>query len=605
MAYYRISAGDSSYNNATITSGDSVTVMEDGSVNGVTVASGGNLTVRGYAANVNLTGGTLALNSGGSATNVNVTSGIIYTHVQSNTYLTGTNASGSFSISGGVAKNLIVAHLYQTVHSGCSSINTIVSAGCSQIVSAHAVASGTILKGATNTNTLQEVYGLAVGGKVYDDATQILYGTSDGAQAIASDVTLINGMQSVYAGARAYNTRISGGWQDVSGIASGAIVYSGGYQIIDAGGQASNTTVKSGGYHVLWSGGAKSVEAIVEKDGGIYASANTSVSSVTLKAGGYMWIAGGNTLGGTNSFTAASVSGGTASNFVQLAKNASITAGANTKMDNLYLDASNAKLSFNGTGSKLNALKLNSTTVSYNISNLKAKGSTYMLSLTTKNSQNAGKFTVTVARAQEIGVYELSQNIAQNKNLAYSINLNSKKLGEAKLNSTALTKYGLTYSVKLSGQKVNLTIAIKAGKMLKGATKAATLNGTDNSDVFANGKANDTFKGTNGRDVAVYNKDAWGKDTIAKTSGTMTILFNGLKASDIKTSPKNGTMTITRKSDSKQKITVLGWNDATHNIVYASGMNAFNRYLKSAKPTTAQITTARNEAFKKAGLAQA
>ena len=163
----------------------------------------------------------------------------------------------------------------------------------------------------------------------------------------------------------------------------------------------------------------------------------------------------------------------------------------------------------------------------------------------------------------------------------------------------------MIYSVKTSGTQTNLTLAIKAGKMLKGTTGKDKLTGRAHSDIFYGSKGNDTITGKNGRDVAVYNKTAWGKDTIAKTSGTMTLLFKDLKASDIKKSLSGSTMTITKKSDSKQKITVKGWSNDTHNIVFGSGMKAFDKFITVTSPTTAQTTAARNEAFKKAGLASA
>ncbi|MBQ9405380.1 MAG: hypothetical protein IJU37_01415 [Desulfovibrio sp.] len=123
--------------------------------------------------------------------------------------------------------------------------------------------------------------------------------------------------------------------------------------------------------------------------------------------------------------------------------------------------------------------------------------------------------------------------------------------------------------------------------------------------MFYGGKGNDTITGGGGRDVAVYDKTAWGQDTIAKTSGTMTLLFQGLKASDIVKKINGTTMTITKKRDASQKITVKGWSDTSHTLVFTSGMTAFNTFVKAASPTATQATNARNEAFKKALLASA
>ena len=189
----------------------------------------------------------------------------------------------------------------------------------------------------------------------------------------------------------------------------------------------------------------------------------------------------------------------------------------------------------------------------------------------------------------------------------------NSNLGVVKLNSSSLTLNGMTYSLKSSGALIKLSVKIKAGEVLKGTAKSETLNGTKHSDIFYGGKGNDTINCDKGRDVVVYDKNKWGKDTITKSrtqaderiaiNGSVTLIFNGLTADDIKTKLKSGTMTITRKSDANQSITIKHWDSNIHNIVYADGMTNWNKYLKAAKPT---VTAAvRNEVFKKAGLAQA
>ncbi|MBQ7606859.1 MAG: AIDA repeat-containing protein [Desulfovibrionaceae bacterium] len=222
-----------------------------------------------------------------------------------------------------------------------------------------------------------------------------------------------------------------------------------------------------------------------------------------------------------------------------------------------------------------------------------------------RGSQELGQFSVTVAKKQGMGTYELSQNIDQDKNFSYTVNLGSTKLGTVKLNGKSLTKNGVTYSLKSADSQISLTLAIKAGEVRKGTDKADKLGGTAHSDIFYGGKGNDTITGKNGRDVAVYDTTAWGKDVIAKTDGTMTLLFKDLTSSDIKKSLSNNTMTITKKNDSSQKITVKGWSNDTHDIVFGNSMTAFNTFLKKTNPTTTQISAARKEVFKKAGLASA
>ncbi len=317
-------------------------------------------------------------------------------------------------------------------------------------------------------------------------------------------------------------------------------------------------------------------------------------------------LAAGNTLYGAVAFSGATVAGGSTTKRVKLATGAKLSMGAKTNMSKLHLDASSASLSFKGAGSPLGSLRLGKATqVAYNVSRLKAKGSTLMLTLVAKNSQKTGSFSVSVAKGQAIGTYELSKHLVQKKGTAYTVKLGSVRLGIARLNSTALTKNGVTYKVKTSGAQINLVVSMKAGKMLKGNAKASKMTGGVRSDVFWGGAGSDIISGVNGRDVAVYDKTAWGKDKLVKTNGTMTILFKDLKKVDVVQKIKGTTMTLTRKSDKSQSVTVEGWDKATHNVVFGGTMKAFDKWLTASKPTAKVTTAARNEAWKKAGLAQA
>ncbi len=104
----------------------------------------------------------------------------------------------------------------------------------------------------------------------------------------------------------------------------------------------------------------------------------------------------------------------------------------------------------------------------------------------------------------------------------------------------------------------------------------------------------------------MYDKKAWGRDTIAATKGTMTLVIGGLKKTTNVVEKLSGTtMTLTRKGTS-DKITIKGWNAATHNILYnvaASKLKEFNTYLNAASPTEAQKKAAQNSVFKAAKLA--
>ncbi|MCR5260139.1 MAG: hypothetical protein K6E40_18600 [Desulfovibrio sp.] len=141
--------------------------------------------------------------------------------------------------------------------------------------------------------------------------------------------------------------------------------------------------------------------------------------------------------------------------------------------------------------------------------------------------------------------------------------------------------------------------------MLKGTAAGGDVHATANSDIFANGTGSETFRNGNGRDCAVYGKEKWGKDRITKTAGTLALVFKNLKASDITSSLSGSTMTIVKKADAKQKIVVDGWDSGRHSLFFGGTMKSFDAWVKAASPTAAQTNAARNEVWKKAGLAVA
>ncbi len=171
------------------------------------------------------------------------------------------------------------------------------------------------------------------------------------------------------------------------------------------------------------------------------------------------------------------------------------------------------------------------------------------------------------------------------------------------MDGAALNKFCVSYQIYSDyyGDAI-LTVKVKLGKMFKGKTTADTLTGTSNSDIFFEGKGKDTFKGMNRHDVAVYNKTAWGKDTIAATKGTMTLVLGGIKKSNVTLKLKGDTMVVTRKGVQGQSITIKGWSADTHKIVYNKKLTAFTKYLNATSPTAKMKQAAQNEVWKHAGL---
>ena len=584
-----------------------------GVANATTISGGGQYVGYGGVANATtISGGWQFVYNGGVALNTTQTiSANVYISALGNdsaTKVTGSNASGSFSYSNGVAKNFIIysGGSQFVSHDGVASATSI-SCGW-QLVSYGGVASDTTICSGGSQNVYDG--GVANVTTISSGGSQIVYYGG-----VASATTISSGgSQNVYYGGVANATTISSDAnQSVSydGVASATIVSSGGSQSVFSGGVASATTISSGGSQSVFSGGVANATTI--KSSGylsIYNGGTASVKSIasgahiSLEADGTLNLAAGNTLYGDNSFSDATITGGTSNKRVKLAKNAKLSIGANMNMKKLHLNASDAAISVTGLQNTLGSLQTNkSTKISYNISKVTPKSTAYMLSLSTKNTQNLGVFSINVKKSQGVGVYELSKNIVQEKNALYTINVANRKQGTAKLNGTGLIKGTAIYTVNSGASNtIKLTVG-KTGSTLKGTTKAENLTGTNNWDVFYGGKGNDTITGKNGHDVAVYDMTAWGKDVIAKTNGAMTLLFKDLKASDIVKKVSDTTMTITKKNDQKQTITVSNWNDATHNIIYASSMTEFNKFLKAATPTTAQTTAARNDVFKKASLA--
>ena len=304
---------------------------------------------------------------------------------------------------------------------------------------------------------------------------------------------------------------------------------------------------------------------------------------------------------GFNRFDAVKNAGGT----LRLASGASLTISGKALAHGLAVSASAGRLAFSGAGARLKSLSLaKGTVIAFDIGKLRA-GTITALEVVMKNTQKVGAFSIAVTAQQQMGNYGIAQNIVQAKNTAWTVKQGKSVLGTAKLNGSGFSKNGVTYALKATKNKITLTLAAKAGKMLKGSASGGDVRATVNSDVFANGTGNDTFRNGNGRDCAVYGKEQWGQDTITKTAGTLALVFKDLKASDVTSSLSGSTMTVAKKADASQKIIVAGWDSARHSIVFGGAMSAFDAWKSAVAPTATQATAARTEVWKKAGLAAA
>ena len=95
------------------------------------------------------------------------------------------------------------------------------------------------------------------------------------------------------------------------------------------------------------------------------------------------------------------------------------------------------------------------------------------------------------------------------------------------------------------------------------------------------------------------------KEVMKMAKTTVEQVVKDLHKEDIKTSlnKTKKIMTIAKSDDAKQSIVINGWDAATHDIKYADDMKAFSTYLAATKPKVAQVNAARNEVWKKVGLA--
>ncbi|MBQ7607190.1 MAG: AIDA repeat-containing protein [Desulfovibrionaceae bacterium] len=495
--------------------------------------------------------------------------------------------------SGGRTSNTRIASGGKQSVAGQDSAATLFSGG-SQIVTSGGVARGATVK--TGGKQYISLGGVAVDTNVKSGGLQIVRsGRASGA--------MLYGSQNVSKGGVATSAAIfSGGRQYVhsGGKAVGTVVSKGGNQSILTGGLASATTLYGG--QTLISSGGRACDVTV-RGGKLIAKDGARISSVSVKSGGKLSIAQGNVLAGISYVTSGTIDGGTKAAPVVLAKKARLTVDK-ASLRSLHLNIASASLIAAGAGTTLGSLKGNAASiVKYDISTLKARGKV-LLSIGQESSFD-GKCSINTAKSQGMGTYKLSSKLDLADKKAVAITVDNVQQGSAKLNGSAVSVNGVTYTLKEKNSQITMTLALKKGELFSSTAAKNTFKGTSDSDIFFGGGANNTITGVNGRDVVVYDSaTAWGKDVIQKTGGTLTLLFNGQSADDVVTRKRGSTMTITDKDDSSQKITVKGWNDDTHNIVFSDSLKSIAAFLATDSPSVSQQKKVCSEVWQKAGLAQ-
>jgi autotransporter passenger strand-loop-strand repeat protein len=416
-------------------------------------------------------------------------------------------------------------------------------------------------------------------GGVFLKATIAAGGSALARSGAAVQKATVHGTLKTFAGVAAADVKSGGLLLLQDGAASDVLVRGGARERIEAGaadagariygvqqvlGTASAAAVKNGGSMRVFSGGL-AVSAKVSSGGLIAVDPGASVSALTLASGGRAQIDGGKLTGTTT------LNGGVLA-----------VAAAGVNVGRITGQAS--------------------ATVTYDISGMKAGAATAMLTESTKQVLDT-RFSIVTAGLQEMGAYRLSSRLILAAGKRFALYRGTAKIGAATLGK-AKTLNGVTYKVTQAGGAVKLTLSAVAGKFKIGNDRANTLTGTTLGDIFYGGRGNDTITGVNGRDVAVDDRNNWGRDTIAATGGTMTLVLAGITKSRVTQTLSNGTMTI-RRNGTGQSITVTGWSADTHRIVYGAKLPEFTAYAKAASPSEAQKQAAKNEVWQKAGLARA
>lgn len=641
----------------TVKAGGSQVVGSAGTCFDVKISSGGVqvLVSGGYASKVVLSAGASQIfSSGGSAYNVTARSGATQI-VADGATLSGDTVSAGIRriiLKGGMASAVTIRGT-QLVSAGKTSSVRIASSGFENILAAGSSVNAKILRGgrqrvssggkAINATIAaggyQFVYtgGVTGGTLISSGAVQVV---SSGGKA-NSAIILSGGKQWVYKNAVAYKTKVeTGGAQYVvSDGKTSASVLNGGTQRINSGGTALRTSVGSKGVIHLYAGGVVSGAVIqhggkaivsggVFKDGtlnsGSLVTVKAGVLSVTriygtldaargatvkdvtvakhgavnLASGAKMSLTKTTTVSGNLDLSGASVTGGSAAQ-IKLAPGAVLSAQNGANLKNTTVVAGSGQLFISGVGNKLGSIVTTQKSVlTFNLVNTRAKGTAYALSLT-KAKTLSGTLNIRLTPFQEAGTYKLANNFI--RSTAAVLYINNKKAGSLK--PGASIKYGGgVYKMAQNGKKLNLVVSQDKGSIYLGKANTTRLVGGSASDIFYGGYRSETIMLNGGKDTVVYDKKAWGKDKISSTSGTVTILFAGLKSSNITATKKGTKMIITRKGDSRQSITINNWNDSTHKIVYGGTLSAFSKYAAQASPTVAQKTAAANEIWKKGGL---
>ncbi|MBQ7586390.1 MAG: AIDA repeat-containing protein, partial [Desulfovibrionaceae bacterium] len=527
--------------NTTVYSGGKVQVLAGGTALNLNISQGGREEVKGKDSKAQIFG-TQVISKGGQAQNTTVYSGGKVQVLEGGTALNlNVSQGGREEVKGKDSKAQILGT--QVISKGGQAQNTTVTSG----------GRVEILSGGLALNL-----NINKGGKV----VTFSQGKDSKAQIFGSHV--------VQRGGSSYQAQIvKNGVQEVLGLTQEATVKAQGLLTIKNQGLASKVTLHSQSLLQIAKGG-QIKEIFAKKGAQIEAKSKASLADLTLQSGALCNLDGQVNLSGKNTFKAkATLIGGSSQNLVKL-KSGSINLQGDNLLTKFYLETENSTLNIAGSNNKLGYLKVSKkTTINYKLANLDPKKDTTLLSLVKSNKQKIGSYQIYLTKNQNLGSYKLSNHLIPAKNQNFTIYLNNKKLGAAKINDKALEKRGFSLKLSLNKNLIKFSVKLQAGQILKPQASNFNLKGSQASDIFYTDKNNNTITGVDGRDVVIYNSFNWGKDIIKKTNGTINIVFCGLASSKIRTKKEGSNLVVSTTQNKNSKITISNWNDQTHKLVYA------------------------------------
>ncbi|MCR5258458.1 MAG: hypothetical protein K6E40_09915 [Desulfovibrio sp.] len=370
-------------------------------------------------------------------------------------------------------------------------------------------ASGTVLSGGVQhissgavANDVSVLSGGAIhasSGGIVSSASVFAGGQERISAGAVDSVVFVAGTQHVWGSALSAKVR-SGGLQSVAGFASGTVVSAGDRLRVNRG-SAVAAKILAGGTGIVFSAGFLS-KGTVSSGGSLNLSG--TASAIVLKAGAVLSATAGAVL--ADSCRMDAVKAGTGA--LSLASGGTLVISGKASAIALALSASVGLLVFSGAGAKLQRISLTKdTAVSFDIGKLKA-GTITVLKVAEKNTQKAGAFSISVVAQQQMGSYGIAQNVVQAKNTAWSIGMGSAVLGSAFLNGSGFSKNGVTYSLTATKDRITLSLACKAGGMLRArraerrsaarrtATSSGPAAGTTRSGTATAGTASCTARKT-------------------------------------------------------------------------------------------------------------